>query len=350
MAVDDLERKLHDLDQIIEQMKSEGDRAAEAVAHSQQALLYAMSMDLSAAAEAIARAGALAQEEGRFQELAQAYLAQGKALVAQPAQREKAEDLLDNAAALYHTLEDEGREAESLQALATLDINAEHYERAIERLTRAIELLGAADEPERMIELQRLLSRCHLLHQEPEAALADLEAALDVAQDHECESLAVEIRVEQHTLRTFFVEGVTGETLDALLEQAQRAEALQALGDLRLWQAAEAVQAGDYRRALEQAQAVRRVAREAHDLPRFVRYLMGSLLMAEAQEGLGDRVGVLAALLTCRAYLTAHLGEDVGSRVDLFLDALERRWGREALVESVRAYKQRAKTEGPYRV
>lgn len=350
MTRDALRQKLHELDQVIEQMQHTGDRAGEAVAHSQQALLYALSMDLASAAEAMARAGALAQKEGRFQELAQAYLAQGKALASQPGQREQAEELLDSAAALYHTLEDELGEAEALQERALLDVSAENYEGAIEHLTRAIDLLDADDHPEPVIELQRLLSRCHLLHQEPEAALSALETALDVAQTHALESLAVEVRAEQHTLRTFFVEEATSDELDALLEQAQQAGALRAVGDIRLRQAAQAAQAGDYRRALEQARAVRRAAREADDLPRFVRYLMASLLMAEAQEGLDDRVGVLAALLTCRAYLTAHLGESVGERVDLFLDALEREWGREALLEAVRAYRQRAKTEGPYHV
>ena len=81
-----------------------------------------------------------------------------------------------------------------------------------------------------------------------------------------------------------------------------------------------------------------------------MRYLMGSLLMAEASERLGDRPGVLAALLTCKVYLETHLGTEVGQQINAILDGLEQRWGQEGMVEAVRRYRERAEEEGPYEV
>jgi tetratricopeptide (TPR) repeat protein len=311
----------------------------------------------------LAKAGALAEGAGRFEEMALAKLAHGKALTARPADRAKAVETLDEASALFHVLENRKQEAEALKELAGLDVIAGDLTQAEARFSRAIELLENVDENEDekedekeqasadlIIDLLRLRSRCHVLKKDPAAALADLDAALALASAQRRESLALHIRVERRTVQKYIAEGATPEELADLLRDAYQAGNIQVIGDVQLQQAAEALGDSNYRQALKLSQDARQAARDAEDLNRFVRYLLASLVMAEAQEGLDDRPAVLAALLTCKVYLETHLGPEVGRHVDLLLDTLEERWGRGALAEAVQAYRRRVKEYGPYQV
>ncbi len=351
-------QKLDELDRMIEQMRATGNTAGEAVAHGQKALVYVTSGDLSAAAGELAKASALAEGAGRFEEVALAKLAQGKALTARPADRAKAVETLDEASALFHVLENRKQEAEALKELAVLDVIAGDLGQAETRFSRAIELLENVSEQiqdeqadtDLIIDLLRLRSRCHVLKKDPAAALADLDAALALASAQRREPLALHIRVERRTVQKFIAEGATPEELADILRDAYQAGNIQVIGDVQLQQAAEALGDGDDRQALKLAQEARQTARDAEDLNRFVRYLFASLVMAEAQEGLGDRPAVLAALLTCKVYLETHLGSEVGRHVDLLLDRLEERWGRDALVEAVHEYRRRVEEHGPYQV
>jgi tetratricopeptide (TPR) repeat protein len=345
-----LKEQLAELDCQIEAMRAAGNRGGEAAAHAQKALILALSMDLQAAAEEIAKAGVLAEEEGHAETLARAHLAQGKALLNQPGQRKAARDALHKAAALYHTLEDPSGEAEALKELANLDIAASDFRGAMEPINKAIGVLedGETSEPERTIELYQMRSSCHLLLGDLDAALNDLDTALDLVQGSENSALALQIRLQQHTLQSLQTGSAIPEQLAALLHEAQQAGNLPVAADIQLQQAAQSFWAGQYRQALAQAQAARQAARESSDLTKFVRYLSASLLMAEAQEQLEDRPGVLATLLTCKVYLETHLGPEVGRHMNMLLDTLEQRWGPEGLAEAVRIYQQRAQEQGPY--
>ena len=343
-------QQLAELDREIAEAKATGNRARQAMAHSQKALLYTLSMDLAAAAGEMAKAGALAEQEGRFEELALAHYAQGKALVNQPGQRRAARDHLDKAAALYHTLEDTVREAQALKELAALDAADNDWPRSIEHLTQAIASLDNRSEPELAVELYRFRTRCYLFQRKLEPALADLDAALELAQQSENDALALEIRVEQILLQEWQSGGAAPAGWAALLREAQQSENLQVIADVQLQRAAQSFGAGEYRQALEQAQAARLAARDADDIERHLRYLMASLLMADAHENLDDRPGALAALLTCKVYLETRLSPELGRAMNTLLDALEVRWGREGLAEAVRIYQQRVQEQGPYQV
>jgi hypothetical protein len=346
----ELREKLAELDRQIEEMKVAGNRAGQAVAHTQKTLLYTLSMDLQAAAQEIAKAGALAEQDGRFEELALAHYGQGKALLNQPGRHKAARDHLDKAAALLHILEDPVREAQALKELAALDAAGGDWPRAVERLTQALALLEDESDSALTIELHRLRARCHLFQRDPDAALIDLDAALDLAQQSENTALALEIRAEQVTIRGLAFENVMPDVLAALLREAQQGGKFQVIADIQLQGAARSLQAGEYRQALEQAQAARQAARDADDIARPLRYLMASLLMADAQEKLGDRAEALAALLTCKVYLETHLGPQAGAQMNALLDTLEQRWGRDGLAKAIRLYKQRVQERGPYQV
>ena len=345
---DDLRKQLAELDRQIEEMKAAGNRAAQAALHGQKALLYALARDMRSAALEIAQAGVLAEEDGQYEQLAQAHLARGKALLNQPGQRKAAQESLQKAEALYHTLENRPRQIEALRDLAALDGASGDFESAAGRLSQAISLLADGDDP-LLAELYRLRARAHMLRRDLDAALADLDAALDVASKLGDAALALEIRVEQMTVRSLQSKMSPAE-MTALLQEAQQSGNLGAVADVQLQRATESFQAGEYRQALEQVQAARRAARDSDDLERHLRYLMASLLMSDVWERLGDRAESLAALLTCKVYLEAHLGPEMGRAMDTLLDGLEKRWGRDGLAEAVQLYEQRVRERGPYQV
>ena len=188
-----------------------------------------------------------------------------------------------------------------------------------------------------------------MLRRDLDAALADLDAALDVASKLGDATLALEIRVEQMTVRSLQSKMSPAE-MATLLQEAQQSGNLGAVADVQLQRATESFQAGEYRQALEQVRAARRAARDGTDLERHLRYLMASLLMSDVWERLGDRAESLAALLTCKVYLETHLGPEMGRAMDTLLDGLEKRWGRDGLAEAVQLYEQRVRERGPYQV
>ena len=63
--------------------------------------------------------------------------------------------------------------------------------------------------------------------------------------------------------------------------------------------------------------------------------------MAEAQEMMGDRVGTLETLLTCKATLQDHVGPVAAQPARDMLEALRRRWGEEVVQEALAQYKAR---------
>ncbi len=343
-------QKLAQLDEQIAAAKAVGNRAAQAVAHSQKALLYTLSLDLAGAAGEMAKAGALAEEEGRFEQVAQVHLARGKALMNQPGQREEAVELLENAAALYHTLEDYVHEAEAFKELARLDMMDNNLDSALSRLAKGIAVLENDAASELLAELYRTRFSCHVLRRDFAAAQEDSEAALKVAEESGDRALTLEILLEQYILRRALSDQTAPEQLANYLREAQDAGATRIADDIRLQQAAEAFMAERYVEALEMAREIRSAARDADDIEKYLRYLMASLLMADAQERLDERAEALAALLTCKVYLEKSISPQVGQQMDLILNTLEQRWGRDGLAEAVRVYKQRVQERGPYQV
>ncbi len=331
-------------------MQAEGNRGGEMVARGQKALCHVLAGDMEAATQEIARAGELAEAEGELESLALIHLAHGKALVKQRGRKKAARGAFHRAAELFHTLGDGPGEARVCQELVKLDLAGGDFAGAVERIDRALGVLGPGDAPEPAIALYRLRADCHSIRGDLDATMADLDAALNLAQQSGSATLALQVRVERHSLQRLRSNGTSPEQLADLLRQARQIGDSQIADDVRLQQAVEFFQAGQCRQAFEQALAVRQAARDAADPKRHVRYLMASLHMADAQEGLGDRAEVLAALLTCKVYLEGHLGPAVGRQMNELLDTLKQRWGQNGLAQAVRIYRQRVQEQGPYHV
>ncbi len=342
--------QLAELDLEIERMRAAGNRVGQAAVHSHKALLYALSMDMRSAAREMTHAGTLAEKEWRFEDMAATQLTRGKSLMHHFGQHKAARTALHKAASLYHTLGNYVHEAEALKALASLDIGAHHFKCAIARLNRAIVLLGGSDKTTLAVELHWLRARCHVLRRDLESALTDLNTALNLAQQGGNSTLALQVWVERQATRQLLSTGLTGKQFAALLQKAQVMANLQGAGDIQLQRAIESFQSGRYRQALEQAQAARQLARDASDHTKHGRYLLSSLLIAEAEEKSNNRPGVLVALLTCKIYLGTHLGQEVNRHMNVLLDELKLRWGREGLAEAIRGYQQQVQQQGLYQV
>jgi hypothetical protein len=205
-------------------------------------------------------------------------------------------------------------------------------------------LEGEEDESNRLVDLYRARSVCHLLVEDREATTADLDRALAVAQESGQQQLVLQVRIQRQLLQ----DEASVDSLDSLRQKAQQLGNLPAISDVQLQQAVAALQNSRFQQALELAQSARNAARDTDDLYSPVRYLSASLIMAEAHELMGDRPGVLADLLTCRTYLSHRLGQEVGKQMDTILDALSQRWGKTAMAEAVTAYQKRAQEEGPF--
>ena len=97
-----------------------GNRVEAAGLHGQKALIYAASFELQNAAKEVAKANALAAEEGAVEALARGHLAQGKALASDLTQRKAADEALFKAASLFATLEDPHGESVAWSDMAQL--------------------------------------------------------------------------------------------------------------------------------------------------------------------------------------------------------------------------------------
>lgn len=336
------QQKLNELDQQIEELLAAGNRAGAAAAHSQKALLYATSFDLRAAAEEMSKAGALAEDEGRFEELALAHLAQGKALVNQPGQAQKARDLLQKAAALFHTVEDAPREAEALKELAGLAASARDFEDANAQLDKAVAVLDPAQHAGQIIDLLLLRSNYQLCQTNFIEARQALDRAADLAEQAGQANLKLTISAQQHLLESFLADSASTQenlaALERLQQEALRLGNFKVAGDVELQQANAALLAGDFVAAKQHAHTVRRLATESDDLGRFVRYLAATLVLANAHDALGERKEVLYALLTAKVYLEKNLSKLVGQQINLILDAYKQRWGEQVMNQTIREY------------
>lgn len=335
-------QKIKELEARIAAHEAAGEREEAAAGRAQKAMLHTMLLDFGAAAKEIARVGELAAEEGAMEELAHAHLAQGK-LLAQQGQKGAAE-ALDKAAALYHTLDLPDRRVEAVTALVNFYAGNGRYRRAAETVNRTLESIDAEATPAPAVDLILLRAALHLQRGDLEAARADLDEALAVAQASGDASLILAVRLQQEPLS----EEATAESLADLLQQARRHGDNLQLNDVQLQQAALALQEGRAQAAAEHAAAARAAARDQALADSPLRYLLASLILADAHEQMDDRVRVLAALLTCKVYLEHTLGAIVGKQINQLLDALALRWGRQGLETAVQAYQAHVAEHGPF--
>lgn len=292
------------------------------------------------ASDAYAQLAALAaQEEDRASE-ALALYGQAVALFHVPDGAEGARAALLRAVPLadavgHHTL---GAKAQHL--LSAIALDADDMSAALVHETAALERLDEDAEPALAVDIYRSRATLHWLRADPARAGADLETALRIARRVPDKGVALSLRADQKVLEALSSpEGLNTRPFDALFEQARRRGKADVMGDAALFQAAGALRAGQYKRALARAEVARANALRATDAQRVMRYFAACVLLASARDVLGDRRGVLEVLLTCKATLEREIGKPAGELARAFLDLLPQHWGAERFQEALGAYR-----------
>lgn len=335
---------LAELNRQINRLRAEGKSINEVVTvHAQKGTIYASQGQWAASAAEFDRSAKEAAEVGDMAAEALARYGQALALFFLPGRLQETKQALERAIELAEQIGHRPLAAKAYFILSSFRLNAGDFFGSAAELSQAIDRLDAATEPQLALQLYQTRASVNFMCARLDQARADLDQALAAAKHTGDKNLILSVQLDQQILQNFNItDGPTSspELFDSLLAQAQQMGNKQVAGDAKLHQAIAFLQTGQYKRALRRAQQIRQTALQATDHMRYIRYLLACVLMAESQNHLGDRTGVLATLLTCKKSLEGALGKDVGQLVVPFLESLRHRWGVEALQEALDSYQK----------
>ena len=320
---------------------------AEAQKLAEEAVALLQAGKPGASANKLGRAARLAHESGDFAEYARYLYSQALTLAQLPQERARAESLWRRSAAAANVAGRLDLEVKALSRIAPLYANEGDREGAIAQLTALVELMTKHDQTARSAELVGVMRDRARLYMSRgideqnrifvDRARRDLRAAADLARAIDMNRLALETRLELRALEAVMPgQEQPPETFASLRAEAEALGDAAVLGSLEIEQSMAEMRAGAFERALAHAEAARRAAL---DTPDPVRYLIACMLIAEARENTGDRAGVIAILLTCKATLERLMGKAAGQQVKLVLDSLEHRWGRDGVAAALAEYR-----------
>lgn len=323
------------------------DTAKEIEFRGRKAALYMFMLDWSTASTELRTIAEMVKGHNETHIEAQSQFVLGQALANIPEQRAEAEGALRQAVALYQQSGDTGREGEALLKLATLYTD-DDYAAAFALLNTGIARFEAIDvAPETLLPLYRFRANCRMQVVDFAGALADMDRVEALAQGIDDEPLAMAIKTQRAVIEELANGDDAPESLARLFASV---DAEQTPEEKQLQKALTALKAKRPKSALRKAEAVLEKARQATGLRRYSNYLMASLLIAEAQDALNNRVGVLVALLRCKVFLETEVGESVTPYINKVLDRLGDRWGQAGLQEAVREYQRFSAETGPIQV
>lgn len=327
-----MERQITVLGEGIRQRYMLLDGAGEAELRSERALLYTQLSAWHAAAEDMERVAELALNRGRTAEAAQANLLCGHLLAHDQTLWGDAAACYHSAALLYEEVGEWVAAAQTWQQVIAYWIQARDAEAVETTLRHAIALLNPATDSPLLTQLYATWGQWH-------CANGQYELAETVIQQAEAE-LGDAPEIQQLSQRQAILQGLVKGNLSLPQAWEQALPLLQAAGwvDKPLAQAMGAYQRGKWGKVVKFAAAARQSARASEEPMALVRYVMASMLLADAQDKQGHRVSVLVALLTCRARLASELGEEAGQSIDRVLDSLAERWGQDGLAQAVAGY------------
>lgn len=324
--------------------RAAGDKAAEAEARAEKAYLHASAGDFAAAAEELKEARRLHLE--RNDPRAQAKVAYGCGLVLErvPDRQDEALRAFRDAAALARLAADPAQEMQALHRVVRFHERRGDLAEAQANLTVMIERLEGWKNDAGLFDTYRHRAALEQARAAPDRALADLERALAAAGRLGDRAREVHARLERRALHpATSAPAASWESWEALAHDASGVAAPGLVASVEVQRAAAHGQRGEWAEAAVAAEAAREAALREDAV---LSYLLACLLIAEAKNGLGDRVGTLAMLLTCKATLEKRLGPEAGEPLKLVLDALEGRWGKAGLERALAEYRERAKA-GP---
>lgn len=287
------------------------------------------------AAAALAEAARLAANKGRPD--LQGPYTYGAALATSrvPGEDAAASQGFQEAIALARLTENVGLELQGRERLTQLELRRGNLEGALSELDTTLARVDAIDHPQaRAVVLRDRAAVNQGLGKLP-AALEDLHQATLAAERAQVPELALYLRI-QHRALSALVGAGPREDFSTLLADAVTLDEPELRGKVRLARAAELLREGQTQAGLDEALLLRK---ESLETPDPIGYLTASMLVSEALESTGDRVGVLRVLLSTKATLERYYGKPAGQPVVLVLDSLEGRWGREVLAGALEGYR-----------
>ena len=337
-------------------MTKHGERgAAELLAEAKGLAERAFALLQQGAAEdsaaALERATALAEQSGDGGEHAHYLYSHALVLSQLAAERERARTMWIRAADIARDAQRLDVQFKARQRLTQMRVEDGDLVGAIAEVTRVIEAMEALGEQGRQPGLAHALrdrARLHLrrgISEGDSAALesahADFGRADELARALELAELSLALRLERRSLEALMPErAAAAGDFAALRAEAEALGSNEVIGALAIEEASAAMRAGEHEDGLGHAERARQAALEGNEP---VRYLIACMLIAEAREKLGDRAGVIAILLTCKASLEQLLGKAVGRELTRVLDSLEGRWGREGVATALAEYRARTR-------
>ncbi len=340
MSSEEVQARHEELDHRIRLCRGRGDRVGEAAARAQKAQLHSKAGHWMEGAQELHWAARLAYDGGQVGLHGQYLYGKGLLLsYAGPTLREETYASLRKGAAAARVGGNLPIAHKALRRLVELHEQDGDYAAASHasgELCASLEGQGPSTE---LVDL--LLERVRLLRQarrasgepEPTEALSDLSAAVGIAErldDHR--------RMARSRLLRRIYAGLLGETeLQPIFGLLVKHDQM-LIGGMPLKRAVLAMRVDEPEAALREAAEERRTSLSSGDP---IRYLASCLLMAEAQEMMGDRVGTLETLLTCKATLQDHVGPIAAQPARDMLEALRNRWGEEVVQEALTQYRAR---------
>lgn len=321
-------------------LAAEGDALAAALALSEKAQLQAAVRAYDKAVHTLGECAALAQSANAPGPRAEYLHAQGLLLARVAGREGEAAQAFKSSTASARVADDAALEVRGLQRLAELDLNRGDMAGAVARMDLALTRAAEAGLEDTRVGLLRVRAVYLQTQGRLGAALADLDAAvaLSEAAAEPDEHLTLQLRLERRVLGDLVAGGPKGESFDALGAAAEAAGALDIAADVRLQAGAERVRAGAFAEGLALGEQVRRLALETNDV---YRYTLACMLIAEAQERLGDFAAVLGVLLGCKITLEQQVGPEAGQAVKAILQSLEKRWPPETLQAALAEHRRR---------
>lgn len=332
-AVDEVSRRL-DL------ARDRGDMAGEADALSRRSALAVAMGELDRAIADLERSGALYFKLNDPAAEARVSYGRGLLLGREPSRSSEAESALRRSASLAYFVRDPVQEMRAWQQIVQLRERRGDADGALDQLGAMILRLDELGNVRGQVDCLRHVAALEQLRGRAHVGLLRLNAALEKAQSLSDPALVLQVRFEIRALQTASGLVPSGsERWDDLITSATELGESQLLGLAKIQQAAESLRHSNPSAALTVAMEARQHALGATEP---LSYLLASLLMAEAQEALGDHAGVIGTLLSCKSTLEKHLGQDAGRSLVWILDSLERRWGAPQLERALIEHRDRA--------
>ncbi len=259
------------------------------------------------------------------------------------------QELLRKSIQLATDAKDLVQEMKSRKRLAEILASDNKLPAAESEVTRMIQRLEAIQLDRGLVDVYRHRGSLKMARGRMNDALSDYDKSLDAANRVGDEELRLTVRVERRAVQTYALAGKKDiEPFSELLADAQALGDEQLAGLVLLQEASEHLQAGRHEQGEQKALEGEAAALAA---PSPVLYVFACMLIAEAREGLSNRVGVIEVLLTCKSTLEAYFGPEMAKQVVLVLDSLRRRWGDDEVEKAKAGYRlwaeEKMAREGP---